>query len=158
MSGARFELVTRWRMAAPAERIWAELTRPEEWPAWWRGVLAVQPLACGDAAGLGACYRMTWRSALPYRLTFEMRTLRIEQHRLIEAAASGELEGIGRWTLEPRGAVTAVRYDWHVQPMRPWMRVLAGALEPLFVWNHDVIMRWGRQGLERRLGPGVPCT
>ena len=151
MSPARFELVTCWHLPASPEAIWAQLTHPEDWPQWWRGVVAVLPLECGDAAGLGACYRMSWRGALPYRVEFEMRTVRIERPRLIEGVARGGLEGVGRWTLEPYGAVTAVRYDWRVEAARPWMRALAPILRPLFTWNHGVIMRWGCEGLTRRL-------
>jgi hypothetical protein len=30
--------------------------------------------------------------------------------------------------------------------------VLAPAVRPLFAWNHDVVMRWGGEGLARLLG------
>ena len=31
------------------------------------------------------------------------------------------------------------------------MRALAPGARPIFEWNHDVIMRWGLEGLEDRL-------
>jgi hypothetical protein len=152
MSATRFELATNWRLRAPVSAIWHELTHPEEWPQWWRGVVAVHTLDPGDERGLGARHRMTWRSALPYHLTFEMRTVRIERPTLIEGIARGELAGVGRWTLEPDGTHTRVRYDWHVEATRPWMRAFAPVLRRAFAWNHDVVMEWGRRGLLRRLG------
>lgn len=147
----QFNLVTRWRFRAPAEAVWRELTRPEDWPLWWRGVLAVELLEPGDASGVGAYRRMVWRTALPYRITFNMRTVRVEPHSRIEGIAEGELRGRGIWRLTQVADVTDVRYDWSVDVTRPWMGALAPLLKPLFEWNHDVVMRWGSEGLARRL-------
>ena len=77
---------------------------PERWPEWWKGVRAVQLLESGDANGIAAYRRMTWRSALPYELTFNMRTTTIEPPRRIESVADGELCGRGTWTLTVQGA------------------------------------------------------
>lgn len=41
---------------------------------------------------------------------------------------------------------------WRVELARPWMRWLAPLLAPLFRWNHDGLMRAGREGLARHLG------
>src|SRR5690349_257916 len=80
-----YQLVTDWSLAAAAAEVWEELTHPERWPHWWKGVKQVQLLTPGDAGGVGAYRRMTWRSALPYELTFNMRTTHIEPQRRIEA-------------------------------------------------------------------------
>ena len=112
---------------------------------------AVELLEDGDASGAGAYRRMTWRSALPYELTFNMRTTLIEPQRRIEGVADGELSGLGIWTLAAQGAHTQVRYDWRVDATKAWMRVLAPVARPLFAWNHGVVMEWGRAGLTRRL-------
>jgi hypothetical protein len=146
-----YELVTHWRFDAPLDAVWHELKHPEQWPSWWKGVRRVQLLEPGDVEGVGALRRMTWRSALPYELTFDMRTTRVEPQRLIEGVAQGELSGRGCWTLEPVGAGTAVRYDWCVAATKPWMRRLAPVAKPLFAWNHGVVMDWGRRGLAAKL-------
>jgi hypothetical protein len=125
---------------------------PEQWPEWWRGVCAVQVIEHGDTEGIGAYRRMTWRSALPYRLTFNMRTIRIEAQRLIEGVADGELTGRGLWTLASGEGGTDVQYEWQVEATRRWMRALAPLAKPVFAWNHGVVMEWGRQGLAQRLG------
>lgn len=106
-------------------------------------------LAPGDATGIGAVRRMTW--ALPYSVVFDMTTTRIERPHLIEGRASGELNGIGRWTLQSDGGATQVRYDWQVDVTKAWLRTLAPLLRPLFVWNHGIVMGWGEEGLRRRL-------
>lgn len=148
--------VTNWIIPASLDRVWAELITPETWPKWWYGVKRVALVTPGDAAGVGAVREMTWRSVLPYRLTFQMRTTTIEPKRTIAAVSSGELAGEGVWTLEPNGPEeTRVRYDWRVTANKPWMRAVAPIARPIFAWNHDVIMQWGRSGLITRLG-GTP--
>src|SRR5262245_10420387 len=142
----QYELVTRWRIAAPVDAVWALLMKPEDWPHWWKGVVAVRVLEPGDADGISAVRRMTWRSALPYELTFDMRTVRVDKHRLIEGIAFGELTGRGQWTLTPTTDGVDVRYDWIVEATKPWMRTLAPVAKPLFSWNHGVVMNWGRKG------------
>lgn len=151
MSLQQFNLVTEWRIAAPLEQVWGELSRPDDWPGWWRAVRRVEMLAAGAADGLGAEWRMTWRTALPDELSFVMRVTRIEPMRLIEGQTSGELEGLGRWTLTAEGEEARVRHDWQVTLGKPWMRALAPLLRPAFAWNHGVVMGWGHDDLARRL-------
>jgi uncharacterized protein YndB with AHSA1/START domain len=151
MPATQFHLITTWRFDAPLAAVWRTLSAPEDWPTWWRAVTRVETLAPGDAEGIGALRRLTWRTALPYTLTFAMRTTRVEPMRLIEGRAEGELNGLGRWTLAEDGAGTRVRYDWIVEVEKPWMRALAPLLRPVFAWNHNKVMAWGEEGLKRRL-------
>ena len=51
---------------------------------------------------------------LPYELSFEMRTTRVERPRLLEGEASGGLAGTGRWRLFEQDDATAVTYEWNV--------------------------------------------
>ena len=152
-NGSRYQFVTTWTIPAPAERIWKELMAPEQWPTWWRGVERVDLVKPGAGAhGVGAVRDYTWRSALPYQLTFRMETIRVEPCRLIEGQATGELEGSGCWRLTPGKTGTKVEYDWQVVANKWWMRWLAPLARAAFEWNHDVVMEWGRQGLMRRVG------
>jgi hypothetical protein len=48
--------------------------------------------------------------------------------------------------------VTVVRYHWSVKTAKAWMNLLAPIARPLFEWNHDVLMRWGGEGLAKLLG------
>jgi hypothetical protein len=137
MQSTIFHLITDWSLAAPRQAVWQALFRPEEWPSWWRAVAAVEPVAAGDAGGIGAVRRMTWRTALPYTVSFTMRTTRIAPMTLIEGVAEGELNGLGRWTLSGSEACTEVRYDWIVEVTKPWQRLLAPLLRPVFTWNHN---------------------
>jgi uncharacterized protein YndB with AHSA1/START domain len=146
-----FYLVTEWQLDAPVERVWSLLKNVETWPSWWRAVRCVEKLQDGDADGVGAVHRMTWKTALPYQLTFDMRTERVEPMTEMEGRASGELDGVGLWTLRPHGENTHVRYDWNVEVTKPWMKALAPILRPVFAWNHNVVMGWGEEGIRSRL-------
>jgi len=42
-----------------------------------------------DESGVGSIHRYTWKSKLPYRLSFDMETIRIEPPRLLEGIATG---------------------------------------------------------------------
>lgn len=152
---AEYAFVTLWWFDAPREAVWERIARPLEWPGWWRGVERVEEIEPGDGNGLGSLRRYTWKSRLPYRLVFDLRTTRVERPRLLEGTATGELEGTGRWTLREEDGGTSVRYDWVVRTTKPWMELLAPLARPLFEWNHDVVMRWGEEGLRHLLRRGT---
>lgn len=147
-----YAFVTHWSFAASIERVWYEITHPLNWPEWWPGVERVEKIRPGiDDDGLGSIHRSTWRSALPYRLTFESESIRVERFRLYEIRASGQLAGNGVWSFEEMNGQTLVRYDWNVDANKLWMKALSPVLKPIFRWNHDVIMRWGGTGLANRI-------
>jgi hypothetical protein len=149
---ADYEFVTIWRVKAPLEKVWDLIFHSEEWPAWWRGVERVEKLKDGDANNVGAVHRYTWKSKLPYRLIFDVKTTRVEPKTTLEGDAIGELQGHGRWHLASDGGVTTVRYDWKVETNKCWMNYLAPIARPIFQWNHNVVMGWGGEGLAKRLG------
>jgi hypothetical protein len=149
---ADYKFVTIWRVKAPLEEAWNLIYHSEEWPQWWRGVEKVEKIEDGDANHVGAVHRYTWKSKLPYRLIFEMKTTRVEPMTTIEGRAIGELQGQGRWRLSHADGITTIRYDWQVETTKAWMNLLAPIARPLFNWNHDVVMGWGGEGLARKLG------
>jgi len=147
-----YEFVTDWRISAPVDRVYAAIEDANSWPEWWRGVLSSVELQAGDADGIGSIRRTVWKSALPYKLEFDSEVIRIEKNKLIEVRAFGQLDGRGIWNLDPDGhGKTRVRYDWTVKTTKPWMNVLSPIARPLFRWNHDVVMGWGEEGLNRYL-------
>jgi hypothetical protein len=147
-----YEFVTVWRFDAPLAEVWAPIKDSEKWSDWWKGVLEVEKLKDGDPHGVGAIHRSTWKSVLPYKLVFDSETVRVEEQKLIEVRAFGELDGVGIWTLEAENAGrTRVRYDWRVKTTKSWMNFLAPLAKPFFRWNHDTIMNWGGAGLAKKL-------
>lgn len=150
---SRYDFVTVWDLEYELPDVWLLIEKADEWPSWWPGVLETRETTAGDANGIGSIRRTTWKSALPYRLTFDSETIRIEKHRVIEIRAFGELTGRGMWHFERiEGGITRVQYDWQVTTDKVWMNLIAPLARPLFRWNHDVIMRRGEAGIRRRLG------
>jgi hypothetical protein len=149
---SRYRFLTTWLVDARREPAWEILHDVVSWPSWWRGVVAVDELDPGDANREGSRYSIEWRSRLPYSLRFDFRTDRVERPLLMEGRAFGELAGTGRWRLFEQDGITAVLYEWDVETTRPWMNRVGPLARPVFAWNHDVVMRWGGEGLARRLG------
>lgn len=147
-----YEFTTVWLLEAPIEAVWGEIKNSQGWAEWWGGVLEVKELKKGDENGVGGIFRSTWRSKLPYKLIFDSEVVRVEDLKQIESRAFGELEGVGIWTLTEEGEnVTRVHYDWRVKTTKAWMNWLAPVAKPFFRWNHDAIMRWGAEGLAKKL-------
>ena len=88
----------------------------------------------------------------PIPVRFEVVATRVEPPWLLEGAASGGLEGIGRWRLFQAGDATAVLYEWNVHTTTAWMNLIAPIAAPVFRWNHDYVMHGGGEGLAKRLG------
>jgi uncharacterized protein YndB with AHSA1/START domain len=147
----QYHLTTRWLLDAPVGSIWAELTRPEAWPVWWRGMAAVRLLEQGDSSGMGAYRQITWQGVLPARFTFNMRTVKVQPRALIESVADGQLTGVGRWQLTRAGTGTQVQHDWIVNVALPGMPLVGAIAGLLFRWNHRALMAAGRRGLESRV-------
>jgi uncharacterized protein YndB with AHSA1/START domain len=151
MPNARYRFLTTWQLEAPREAVWDALHDVERWPEWWPGVESVERLSEGDEHGLGGVYRHVWRSTLPYAVTFDLRTTRIERPYALEAAATGELSGTGCWRLH-EGTLTTATYEWSVETTRRWMNLLAPVGRPVFAWSHNEVMRRGGEGLAALLG------
>jgi carbon monoxide dehydrogenase subunit G len=142
---ARYRFLTTWILDAEIARVWDAIYDAERWPEWWPGVERVEVV--GDDL-----WRSTWKSVLPYRLTFEFAIAQRDPPHVLAGKASGELEGTGTWRLfeSPRG--TAATWDWEVGTTAAWMNALGVAARPAFTWNHGWVMRRGGEGLARHLG------
>jgi hypothetical protein len=149
---AEYRFLTTWLLESPRQPVWDAIYESESWVGWWRGVKRAERLAPGDARGVGQVGRYVWRGAIPYPVEFEIRTTRVEPPVVLEGAASGGLEGVGRWRLFEDAGVTAVLYEWNVSTTRRWMNLIAPLARPAFEWNHDWVMRNGALGIARVLG------
>ena len=149
---AHYHLLTIWRIQAPLDAVYAAIHNTPGWIDWWPGVMKVEKRAAGDADGIDSVLRYVWQGRLPYRMTFEVRATRIEPQVAIEGVVQGDLEGVGRWRFAHAGAVSTVRYEWHVHSTRWWMNLVAPFARTLFIRNHGFLMRQGAEGLARMLG------
>jgi hypothetical protein len=96
-------------------------------------------------------YRIAWRSRIPYQLEFDFTVRELEEPRSMSGEATGALAGTGHWRLFEQDGITAVTYEWDVRTTKRWMNLIAPVARPVFAYNHDVVMRWGGEGLARRL-------
>ena len=149
---ATYRFVTEWTIEAPIEAVWEVLFDTQDWPSWWAYVEAVVELEPGDETGLGARRHLTWKTRLPYKISFDARVTHVEPPVALEAAVSGEVDGSGRWTLSGDGTTTKVHYDWNVRTTKRWMEWLAPLARPVFAWNHNSVMKRGGEALARKLG------
>lgn len=142
---ADYHFTTTWKLNAPLEKVWYEIKHAHQWPEWWKGVEKAEEVQeyVGD---------FTFRSVLPYSISFRSNVVAIDDMKRIEGRASGELTGIGIWHFTTEDGCTVVRYYWTVKTTKWWMNVLSPIARPAFEWNHNIIMRWGGEGLAQRLG------
>ncbi|MBA2506193.1 MAG: SRPBCC family protein [Thermoleophilaceae bacterium] len=144
----QYDFTTRWLIDSDAEPVWDAIADFERWPSWWTSVQRVREVEPG-------AYAIAWRSRLPYELEFTMHVTRSERPRVIEGHTDGELRGGGVCTLSEPAGGTLVSYAWNVATTRGWMNALAPAARPVFVWNHDHVMRTGGEGIGRLLDTRV---
>jgi uncharacterized protein YndB with AHSA1/START domain len=145
---AAYRFLTTWLLDAPLDAVWDTIYDAKHWPEWWRGVERTQVIE-------DRLWRSSWRSLLPYSLDFEFEILELDPPSLLEGRARGELsgEGIGRVYEGKLG--TASTWEWQVETMPRWMNAFGSLAKPAFAWNHHRIMRWGGEGLARRLDAGL---
>jgi uncharacterized protein YndB with AHSA1/START domain len=150
---AEYAFLTTWLLDSPREPVFEAIHDQASWPSWWRGVEEAEEISRPpDGGDVGTVARMVWKSLLPYRVSFEVTTTRVERPALLEGHAVGELEGLGRWRLYEQDGVTAVLYEWNVTTTVQWMNRLAPLLRPAFEWNHDWVMARGGEGIAALLG------
>lgn len=151
----RYQFQTMWQTSAPVEKVWETLAHYSAWSTWWRGIREVEVVRSGDGSGVGTVLRQGWRSWIPYTLVFDLEMIRIESKRVLEGRASGDLEGICKWTFNPINGGTEIRFDVDVRTGRWWMNLPISFARQIVRANFETIMRWGREGLARRLGVAV---
>ena len=113
---------------------------------WWRGVERVT-----ERRSAATATAIAWRSRIPYELEFEFAVRETDAALLDGGDATGRSRARGTGACSSRQGVTAVLYEWNVRTTERWMNLLAPVARPIFEYNHDVVMRWGGEGLARRL-------
>jgi uncharacterized protein YndB with AHSA1/START domain len=147
----QYSFVTNWEINTPVNQVWDAIYNSTDWSNWWKGVVAVKEINAGDENGIGSIRAYTWKSALPYQLTFSMKLTEMETYKKLAGVAFGELEGNGTWVFEEKEGVTIVTYYWNVFTNKPWMNWFSFILKPAFQYNHDIVMKWGEECLKKKL-------
>jgi hypothetical protein len=145
-----YRFVTRFVLTCRPEQVLDAVLDPEAWLATVRHVHHLERIADGDERGVGRRYT-TAVGTSPYSLRWQMEAVEVVPAVRIAWLATGDLAGRGTWTLTAVAPGTLVTSRWQVQTTRPWMRWLAPIARPLFVRNHDRVMRAGAERLADHL-------
>ncbi len=152
-----YHFITNWRFETSAERLYDLLSRPQDYARWMTSLkILVEPVAAGNAEGVGRIDRFTIKGYLPYSLCWELRCIEARRPFTFTSLAAGDLEGRGTWIFTPRPKETDVLFDWKIKLRKPILRPISFFLRPLFKWNHDWVMARWKEDLARALfsGPG----
>jgi hypothetical protein len=144
---ANYRFVTRWRVTAPAAKVWDALQCLSD---WWPGMTVTRYLTPARD-GVGARYERLTRGKLPYSLRYTITVTRFDPPREMTYDSEGDLAGRGGYVLTEAGDTTEVVFTWDVQTTGRSMNLLAPLLKPLFAWNHNYVMAAGKAGLARYL-------
>ena len=147
-----YEFSTRWVIPYPIESVWSTLIRATEYPQWW-GTVYDRVEKLNDLAGdqIGARAIVEAHGRLPYHIRFQSEITDVCAPRLLKLAATGDLTGMGTWSLQEVEEATEVTFDWVVEADKPLLRLLSPVLKPLFMWNHRWTMQQGEIALRRHL-------
>ena len=147
-----YHFVTRWRVEATPDEVFAVLDDAEGLVRWWPAVyLDVRVAEEGDETGVGALVELYTKGWLPYTLRWRFRVREKRPPTRMAIEALGDFVGSGVWTLSPAGGHTDVTYDWRIRAEKPLLRSLSFALKPLFAANHEWAMRKGEESLHLEL-------
>jgi hypothetical protein len=115
MSENDYSFITHWEIAAPLHDVWNSIYESADWPLWWKGVKQVTIIKENDSNGINGVRAYTWKSVLPYSLSFEMKLVEKIDEKLLRGVAFGELEGEGTWHFARENGITKVQYNWNVK-------------------------------------------
>jgi hypothetical protein len=97
-------------------------------------------------------------SPMGYRLRFRLHDIVQTPIERVTLKSSGDLAG--RASMDLRAvddSRSTIDVNWQVDVTKPWMRVAAPVLRPVFVLAHDAVMNAGERGLnawlQRDSGP-----
>lgn len=147
-----FHIITTWTVTADLTEVTAILTDAAHLPDWWSEVyLDTEIIALGDAAGIGRQVAVQSKGWLPYQMRWVATLVESHQPDGWTITASGDLDGVGIWSLRQKGTQVEVVYDWRVKAEKPVLRLVSPILAPIFAWNHRWAMVKGEAGLKREL-------
>jgi hypothetical protein len=82
-----------------------------------------------------------------------MESIEIIPYRRLAVEVKGDLQGTGFCELRSNKLcqLTQVTFFWDVEVCKPWLKLLAIIAKPVFIWNHNRVMKQGERGLIRRI-------
>lgn len=153
MARNQYRFVTRWRLEATQDEVFAVLNNSKTLTRWWpsvyRRVEEITPPP--GPGGVGKRALLDTQGWLPYRLRWELLVVEHEPPSRLGIEAVGDFVGSGLWMLEQDGDETVATYEWTIRVDKPLLRHLSFLLKPVFALNHRWAMARGRESLELEL-------
>jgi hypothetical protein len=147
-----YHFITRWTVEGAVEEIADILNDAPALVRWWPSVyLDVQRLEAGDERGVGSVISLYTKGWLPYTLRWQFRITEQRYPHGFTLEAWGDFVGRGIWTLEQRGPVVDVTYDWKIRADKPLLRYVSFLMKPIFSANHRWAMARGEESLRLEL-------
>lgn len=150
--GNDYQFFTEWRVPATIEEVKAVLGDAPSLTRWWPSVyLSLEQVEEGAPDGVGRTVDLHTKGWLPYTLRWRLRITEPLTDTGFALAASGDLEGTGRWTFTQDGPEVLITYDWRVAATKPLLRRLSWLMKPAFAANHKWAMARGEESLRLEL-------
>ena len=150
--GTDYQFLTRWRVAGTIEEVKSVLGDAEALRRWWPSVYLDVALVDGGAPdGVGRTVDLHTKGWLPYTLRWRLRITEPLTDAGFALAATGDLEGTGRWEFQQEGPEVVITYHWQVSVTKPLLRHLTWLLRPVFSANHRWAMARGEESLTLEL-------
>ena len=152
MKARLYSFHSRWNLEATPDEVWQVLTAtPFSWQAWWPELTSLEVLKA-DPQYVGTVFACIWRAKSGYKLHATFTITAVEKPRVIKLTSDGDLLGSSEWIFtSPANGITRLNITWKARTTKRWMNWLAPVLGPIFLSNHDAIMRSGQAGLQQYL-------
>jgi hypothetical protein len=150
--GSDYQFFTEWRVPATIDEVKDVLGDADALPRWWPAVyLQIRELRDEGPDGTGKEVDVYTKGYMPYTLRWRMLITEPLTDAGFALAASGDLEGTGKWTFAQDGPEVVITYDWRIRATKPLLQKLTWLLRPFFSANHVWAMRRGEESLRLEL-------
>ncbi|WP_188999453.1 SRPBCC family protein [Paenibacillus nasutitermitis] len=154
MNQYAYRFQNNWLLAKGSDKVWDLISNFQD-DSGWPGVTVRKICDGRQSDGVGREYKSLFRTKLLYKLSFHAVVVSSSPPSRLEMKVSGQLEGRAVWTLSPQMGGTSLTFLWEVNTNARWMALLSPLLRPLFIWNHDQMMKEGQRALSARIGAPV---
>jgi hypothetical protein len=132
MTGSDYHFLTRWEIEASPQEVFDLLADAPSYPRWWPSVfLEARVLEAGDERGVGRLVEVRTATFLLLSLRWRYRVTSARAPGRLAVETTGDLEGLGLWTVEARDRLAFVRFNWRGRVKRVPFRLLPTLLRPL---------------------------
>lgn len=151
---AQYHFLSEFALSSSPDAVWAALTDVTGWTSWWSWLKRVEVVRQPTGpANTGGVYKNVVRAPAGYGFDYDVEITAVDAPARIDVFSTGDIEGRGRFILEPRpDGGSNLGFAWLVETPKWWMNLLAPIARPGFTWNHDKLMTDFGRGLARQTG------